>query len=93
MQKFYSVFHDFYRWVWKLDTQKQLVDVKILQTNWIFRCTNNIDDNDLFMLINLLNNQPSDALFNTEFVTVLVEEFWDLYQTAIFIVVCAPFML
>ena len=45
------------------------------------------------MLINTLNTQPSDSLFSTEFVMVLVDEFWDLYQLAIFIIVFVPFII
>ena len=70
-----------------------LVDVKALHTGWIFRDTNSSDQNDLFMLINTLNTQPSDSLFSTEFVMVLVDEFWDLYQLAIFIIVFVPFII
>ena len=42
------------------EKQKTLVDVKILRTNWVFRETNNVDTNDLFMLIETLNEQKSD---------------------------------
>ena len=42
------------------EKQKTLVDVKILRTNWVFRETNNVDTNDLFMLIETLNAQKSD---------------------------------
>ena len=68
-----------YRKVWIVEKQKTLVDVRILPTNWIFRVTDNADENDLFMLINILHQQPRDALFSTEFVEVLIMEFWDLY--------------
>ena len=68
-----------YRTFFANEKQKTLVDVKILRTNWIFRETNNVDTNDLFMLIDTLNAQKSDQIFNTEFVIVLVEEFWKLY--------------
>ena len=44
-----------YRSVSAEEKQKTLVDVKILRTNWIFRETNNVDTNDLFMLIDTLN--------------------------------------
>ena len=49
-----------YRSVSAEEKQKTLVDVKILRTNWIFRETNNVDTNDLFMLIDTLNAQKSD---------------------------------
>ena len=52
-----------------------------------------MDDNDLFNLINTLNTQATDSLFGTEFITILIEEFWELYQMAIFLVVFIPFMI
>ena len=67
--------------------------MRILPTNWIFRNTDNTDENDMFMLINILHKQPSDALFSTEFVEVLIEEFWGLYQFSIFTTVFIPFMI
>ena len=67
--------------------------MRILPTDWIFRVTDSADENDLFMLINILHKQPSDALFSTEFVEVLIEEFWERYQFSIFITVFIPFIL
>ena len=49
-----------YRTIFAKEKQKTLVEVKILRTNWIFRETNNVDRNDLFMLIDTLNAQKSD---------------------------------
>ena len=82
-----------YRRIWKVEKTKALVDVRILPTDWIFRVTDNADENDLFMLINILHKQPSDALFSTEFVEVLIEEFWERYQFSIFITVFIPFII
>ena len=72
---------------------KQFVEVKLLKTDWIFKKTASADENDLFSLINTLNTQASESLFGTEFITVLIDEFWDTYQMAIIIVVFIPFMI
>ena len=60
--------------------QKKIVKVKMLRTNWIFKNTEtDSEPNDLFKLIKTLDSQNSDSLYSTEFVKVLIEEFWDLY--------------
>ena len=64
----------------------------MLRTNWIFRETDG-EQNDLFRLIKTLDAQNSDSLYLTEFVAVLIEEFWDLYQSSIFLFVFLPFVV
>ena len=81
------------RMIFNSKETKQLVEVKILKTDWIFKKTAVVDDNDLFNLINTLNTEATDSLFGTEFITILIEEFWEMFQVAIFVVVFIPFLI
>jgi len=64
----------------------------MLRTNWIFKQTETFDEpNDMFLLVKTLVTQNSDSLYQTEFVRVLIDEFWDLYQTSIFLFIFLPF--
>jgi hypothetical protein len=80
--------------IFEPQSQKIIVRVKMLRTNWIFRGTQKKSEpNDLFQLIRTLDKEDSDQLYNTEFVAVLIEEFWDLYQSSIFLFVFLPFVI
>jgi len=64
----------------------------MLRTNWIFKKTvTKSEPNDMFLLIKTLDTQNSDSLYQTEFVRVLIDEFWDLYQSSIFLFIFLPF--
>ena len=65
----------------------------MLNTNWVFRKTENSDSADLFKLIKTLDEQASEKLYSTEFVVTLIEEFWQLYQMSIFVIVFIPFLI
>ena len=80
------------RMIFNSKETKQLVEVKLLKTDWIFKKTAVVDDNDLFNLINTLNTEATDSLFGTEFITILIEEFWEMFQMAIFVVVFIPYL-
>ena len=88
--------------IFEPQSQKIIVKVKMLRTNWIFRDTAQenenkgcckLEENDLFKLIKTLDTLDSDQLYLTEFVAVLIEEFWDLYQSSIFLFVFLPFVV
>ena len=73
--------------------QRALVEVSMLRTDWVFRDRERGELKNFDKLIKALAESPSDSMYNTDFVITIVDEFWSLYQTSIFITVFIPFIV
>jgi uncharacterized FlaG/YvyC family protein len=74
------------------DTQKTIVEVTMLRTNWVFRQIDAEKKNDFLELIDTLDGVENPDLYSTDFVKALIQEFWDLYYK-LFDFVLIPFII
>ena len=69
-----------------------IVEVEMLRTNWIFRDREVGDTKDLKKFINALADTDSDEMYTTDFMIMVVNEFWSLYQVAIIVACFLPYL-
>ena len=56
-----------------------LVDVNMLKTSWIFRDRDEGELKSFDNFITTLANSESEQMYKTEFMSLIVDEFWVLY--------------
>lgn len=85
----------FFEFITGTDQQKMLVDVSMLRTNWIFRSREDSqgEHQNFDAFIETLAQSDSDQMYSTQFMIMIVDEFWSLYQTSIFCTCFLPFVI
>lgn len=75
------------------------VEVEMLKTNWIFRGTNGTngitakEKSDISDLLSIFNDEISESIYQTRFVSHLIHEIWTIHQYNIIFIVFIPFLI